>query len=1518
MRFPPTPGVFYALVDSGNEWRTVISPRMATQLGFETADLIAPETTLVGTAKEGAALRVLGLLPRDVNMSFVGAPKRIGVCAICPAVLEGLAMDINLSGPFLKAQGIDQIHSKNLLRYRGADIPLSHRPGKKSRKIYAAQTLELDDRGVVELEVNGAANEGESLIPSSGALEDVLVGPLGQGTALLVNETKFPRIVQRGTHLATVEESLPAVTAVDARRLEGRPPPLVEGRKATRDRVPVSPEWIKEQFAPQFALLTCALDGEGDKQKALSLLCQFADLFSANGEFGRTTLVKHAIRTGDHAPVKCRNRPVNPALLGDLRAQMEEWISQDVIEPSESPWASALVAVKKKNGKTRWCVDYRAVNAVTQKDAYPMPLIEDNLAHLAHSTVFSTVDGTGAFHVVELEEESKPKTAFSTPWGLYQFKRMPFGLTNAPATYSRLMQVALRKIPTNEALSYLDDTLIHSRDVAGHLKSLGRVLEAHREAGLKLQPSKCHLFCREVNYLGHTVSQEGVKPMEDYTRVVSTWPMPTTLTEARSFLGKVGYYRRFIQGYGKIAGPLIEATKEENLEGADGKTLKVTEEMKASHQALRRALCQAPILAYPRFNDEDLFIVDTDWSQEHRTIGAVLSQQQEGKERVIAYGAKKLSTSQANYPATKGELFAIIYFLRHWRYYLQWKRFILRTDHRALTWIRTMEAPSGMIARWLDTLANYDFEVRYRPGEKHGNADGLSRATHINEAVPEETEPEAVGSLNVLEDVSRDPHTGYALPTNPGQWSDQQRLDLDLVQVMEWIQKPDKVPQETRGLPPRLRYLLGLRGRMRLSPAGMLEISARAGGENGLPQKAVPVIPQHLERTFILRAHEFAAHRGIQATSLILSARAFLVSGRAAVARAIAGCLPCQAKRGQPSPQRHTYAHVPTGFPFQRISIDFVGPLPKTKKGHTMLLTVKDPFTKWVEAFPLRRATAEAVADKLTEHIFARFGYPDNIHSDRGTQFTSELIVKLGRKLGIATTTTPAYHPQSNPVERAHRDLKTGLRAALGVIGGTEWDECLPQILFAFRIAPARGTGVSPFVAMFGRDPNIPLGVMAPDADQAAEAGPSYVDALWKRMERVHRWVRTNLAREVCRQQRSYTQPRRSYQVGESVWLYSPQLSAQVGRKLVRPWTGPWVVSKVVSEVVYEITNDGGKTVTAALDRLQPYQEEGGGAPRGTDAGSRFAHAPDDLDGSTITLPGATDQERPPGTDDTHEATSDSDGESGPESDQDQDEDPTWETKEDNNDIGEADPLAPDVDGRGEDPLEDDPVRPETAPQAGPPPGRGAVAAPPPRGHQAGPRGGREDPPDAPGPPPVGDDLPRPRVSDGASEARDPPRRPRGRPRKGASQPLPTDRRQRISPAPGTLPASPDRTASSAGRTQPRSAAEDRASPDPRARQQGAGYATRSRTTAASHAGVAQPPRRLRQPRRGNEQAARRPDRTVEEDKEDPREVEAAAQGARTRWRRKLRGLDRLSIPTAELVRPLLEETIFEEAVEEL
>jgi len=1154
-------------VDSGNEYHSVISRAFAERLGYSKSSIVPTGSTTIGTAKAGANLRVLGELPNTVTFQFAECPEA-GSFNIRPRVIEGLAMDINLSGPYLAAQKMTQDHGRDELIVQGGyKIPMKSQPPTRTfSHIYVLRDIIVPAQGIAEVAVkiprpidfesNVSLTVDGPAAELLGPAEKVAVSRSGQSiNAIIINNGLEDKPLRRGSRIGSVQ--------------------------AEADKDETKMGW-KDELKATLQQSSKVLPNDDAVQQALDLLTQFEDVFSLDGDFGKTHLLKHSIHTGDARPFKCGFRPVNPALEPDLRRQIDEWLKFEVIEPSTSPWCSALVAVRKKNGKIRWCIDFRNLNSVTIKDSYPLPLIEDNLARLADSRIFSAIDGSGAFHVVELDDDAKPKTAFATPWGLFQFRRMPFGLCNAPATYSRLVQLALSSIPASTCLVYLDDSLVHSNDLEQHMAGIKQVLTAYREAGLKIQPSKCAWFQSKVDYVGHTVSEAGVEPMASYLQVVKDWPLPKTIRDVRVFLGKTGYYRRFIKGYSALAGPLSDLlkTSEDEAPASPKTSIEPTADVKGAFKSLKNALLSAPILAFPRFDEESHFIVDTDWSYDNNAIGGVLLQRQDGTEKVIAYGGKKLLASQRNYSATKGELFAIIYFLRYWQYYLLWRPFTLRTDHRALTWIRTMDSPEGMVARWLETLSKFHFTVQYREGHKHADADGLSRAPHLEEIDPQEESDE--GIIGLLRDDSRT----RKLPRTFEEWAEEQDGDPSFRTFKDKIvSAPTMTDEEVRSLDPRTRQLWKVRDQISFR-RGALFLKTKGRDNNSLV-----LVPQHLEDDVIRRGHEIAGHRGTEATLAVIATKAVVLGGRAAVKRIIDQCVPCQMKNDPGPGQREHYANVPTSYAFQRLSIDYVGPLKTTSRGNSYVFTVKCPFTKWVEAFPTKDSTAESAAQALTTHVFPRFGYCDEIHSDRATAFMSKLVSELCLMFGISATQTPAYHPQSNPVERAHRDLKSGIRAALEEHEDLEWDEVLPQILFAFRISPARGIGMSPYELLFGRLPNIPLGaVQAPPPRQTAIL--PYIEDLKENIRLANQWARDHLAAEVSRQHREYRGKRYIFRVGELVLLSDLTGVPRGESKFRRPWTGPWIIQKMATPTVAVVGRDGvndGKSYSVAVDRLIPY-----------------------------------------------------------------------------------------------------------------------------------------------------------------------------------------------------------------------------------------------------------------------------------------------------------------------------------------
>ena len=352
------------------------------------------------------------------------------------------------------------------------------------------------------------------------------------------------------------------------------------------------------------------------KQKVKNLILRNSTLFAkSDKDLGRTDVVKHKIDTGKNKPIKQSLRRVPVHLRNEVNKQMDDMLERNVIEPSSSPWSSGIVLVQKKDGSTRFCVDYRRLNAATIKDAYPLPRIDESLDHLSGACWFSTLDLCSGFWQVEMEPEDKPKTAFVTNRGLYQFRVMPFGLCNAPATFERLMETVLFGLQWDICLIYMDDIIVFGKSFEDMLKNLDVVFSRLAAAGLKLKAKKSNLFAKQVEFLGHLVSDKGVSTDPRKIQIIKDWQEPTNVAELRSFLGLCSYYRKFIKNFASVAKPLHKLTEK-------GKKFVWSTECQHAFELLKAKLTDTPILTYPDFSKP--FILDTDASDQ--SIGAVLSQ----------------------------------------------------------------------------------------------------------------------------------------------------------------------------------------------------------------------------------------------------------------------------------------------------------------------------------------------------------------------------------------------------------------------------------------------------------------------------------------------------------------------------------------------------------------------------------------------------------------------------------------------------------------------------------------------------------------------------------------------------------------------------------------------------------------------------------------------------------------------------------------------------------------------------
>lgn len=960
------------------------------------------------------------------------------------------------------------------------------------------------------------------------------------------------------------------------------------------------------------------------QDKLKDTLNSFSDVFSQQPfDFGRTNLVTHKITTTCDTPISQRAYRTSPSMKAEIRRQVEELKAQDLIEDSTSPWASPVVMVKKKDGTYRFCVDFRKLNSVTITDAHPLPRVDDSLDALSGSQFFSTMDMSSGYWQVEMHSRDRPKTAFTTGDGLYQFKVMPMGLKNSPPTFQRLMELVLRGLHWTTCVIYLDDIICIGRDFDDHLQNLTDILTRFRQAGLKLNPRKCD-FCKSaVKYMGHVVSRDGLTLDPVNSHRVGELPVPRSPTEVRAFLGLCSYYRRFVHKYAFIAHPLHRLTQKHV-------PFEWTDECSTAFQTLKDALTSPPIMAFPNFHQP--FILSTDAS--NYAVGAVLSQVQNGNERVIAYASHVLTRTEKKWSTYDKELWAIVWSVRHFRHYLSCNPFTIVTDHRPLLTLRKLDVthdPTGRRGRWALELNPYQWTILHKEGKKHTNADAMSRIPLSQDTVVSKETATPSQELNSSSPVQLDTHppapqlngmpvqpssmisttdqvccaeldSAIVQPTNvgvevlqhtlSGQGNDivaNQLSDPILSEVYKWVQQ-HKRP-----------YLRQVKGKIQRKlwwqfPKLVLchdMLCRKAHIAPGQPVVYQVLIPTALvtETMNILHGTPCSGHYSADRTFKKALTMCYWPSMRVDIDDFCDRCHTCEAYR-KPVPQhRAPLQSIQAERPFQFVCTD-ITELPLTSQGHKYVLVVQDHFTKYVNAFPMSDQKATTVAQLLCERYIPEHGVPEELFSDQGRQYESEIIQTVCQRLNINKKRTSPYHPRGNGmVERFNRTLKGQLAKLIHDNGG-EWDHYLPAVVLSFNSTSHSSTGYSPYFLAHGREPRVPASVTL-STPIPPQTPKNYGSELVKRLDTVFQAVHCH--REEQRLKREYYFNRhvkfKPYQCGDLVWMDDPTTQR---KKLDPNWTGPYkVISSDDKGVIYKLldlrhSQAGPKVVH--YDRLKPYR----------------------------------------------------------------------------------------------------------------------------------------------------------------------------------------------------------------------------------------------------------------------------------------------------------------------------------------
>ena len=858
------------------------------------------------------------------------------------------------------------------------------------------------------------------------------------------------------------------------------------------------------------------------KQEATELIQEYNDIFSKGGsDLGRTHLVEHEIYT-EGPPTRQRPYRVPERQRSVVRQAVQDMLEQGVIQPSQSPYAAPIVLVKKKDGTYRFCVDFRRLNAITIKDTYPLPRIDDTLDRLGGSKIFSTMDMNSGYWQVPLAAGAKEKTAFAThEGGLFEFTVLPFGLCNAPATYQRLMELVLAGLTWESCLVYIDDVIVFSQTFAEHLVHLRQVFDRFRQANLKLKGKKCSFFCPQVKYLGHVISAEGVAPDPTKIQAMKDYAQPTNLKMVRSFLGMVQYYARFLPDLATIATPLYHLTKKDVR-------FKWTPECQEAFDKIKSLLISDKFLSLPNFDHP--FILYTDAS--NMGVGVVLSQIVDGHEKTIAYASHKFTSAQSRYPTIERETLAIVWGIQHFRPYLFGRHFKVITDHNPLKWLFSLKDPNDRMVSWQEKLRAYDFDVEHRSGVLHGNADGLSRS------FPEPTPVATVSlQLNSL-DLSN--------------FAPAQQADDYCSRIIKVLQGDSSVQM------PAFTYVSQF-----LLKDGLLYRRTCRGKRPRL------VIPVSLQNDVLKEAHDspVAGHLGFSKTLGRISSKYFWAKMSTDVKFWVQSCFTCQVHKAQPAPGRAPLNPIPVTGPFDMMGVDIVGPLPMTQRKNRYLVVFMDYFSKWPEVFPVRSAEAEVVAKLFVEEIISRHSCINTLLSDQGTNFTSRLMKEVCRLMSCKKVQTTTYRPQTDGlVERFNRTLIQCLTAYVDE-NPKSWDRWIPYVLSAYRWSIHESSGHTPFELVYLREPRQPLDTRLAKAEQKYTDPNDYRTQLLQGMHKVRQLALQNIERAQQKQKQQYDfhSRQRHFKVGAQVLVKIRPKQEKFQPK----YKGPFVVVQQTSPVNY-------------------------------------------------------------------------------------------------------------------------------------------------------------------------------------------------------------------------------------------------------------------------------------------------------------------------------------------------------------
>jgi transposase InsO family protein/ribonuclease HI len=856
-------------------------------------------------------------------------------------------------------------------------------------------------------------------------------------------------------------------------------------------------------------------------------------------DLGFTDVIKHSIRMKNDVPLHSRQFRVPFEHEKMLHEYVDELLKKGAIEVSRSPYNSPIFCVAKKvpqnhvEGEAlplRVVLDYRRINTNSLPDRYSIREVREYVDEVgrSNSKIFSTVDLTSGFWQQALEEESREYSAFTVPGKgtRYQWLVTPMGLQGSPASFARLMDFIMSGL--KGVLTYIDDVLVHTKTHDEHLKILEEALLRLRRYGLKLNVDKSTFGATEVQYLGYTLAEKGVSPSEDKLKAIREFKAPVTVKQVREFVGVCNYFRFLIKGFSRLASTLTALTKKD----CQWKGGKLPEEAQKSFDTLQRQLCAEPVVAYPK---RDLpFILHTDGASGDAVnpggLGAVLLQEQEGVERVIAYASRGLKKHEKNYSAYLLELTAAVFGIEHFDVYLRGRRFALYTDHKPLEKLNMVHKKT--LNRLQQIMCEYEFTMHYKRGEENAVADFLSRNSLMDKYDDDKRKRAVLGALSV----------------EPNETFKEQGEDPRIKDVREYL-RSGLLPEHDK------KYAMWVK---RISEECFLEkdIVWKQVQRRGYRERAALYAPERIRDKIVQAAHvtREAGHGGNHRTMERIMLSYWWPGISQDVDRFVRKCGRCQTAKALQPPPAPLQAMPVCMEPNERVHMDLLGPLRCSGAGNKYICVITDAFTKYAEVVAIENKEAATIARTFFEKWICRFSVPNMIITDQGKEFCNKLLEELCILWGVEKARTSPFHPQTNSAaESYNRTIIKYMRAILDNSRTLEWEEMLPSMMLAYNTHIHRSTKETPFFLTFAHDPRLPYFDIAKPKVMYHD---NYAADSFRQVQASFQMVRDNTeeARKIREEYYNRKTVERSFEPGERVMVYYPNVPKGVNQKFYKRW----------------------------------------------------------------------------------------------------------------------------------------------------------------------------------------------------------------------------------------------------------------------------------------------------------------------------------------------------------------------------